>query len=100
MAKTANLVVRLEPEVKEKAEAILKKMGLSASTAVDMFYKQVIVDEGLPFVPKLKKPISIDDISKKKLDELIYEGIRSAKNEELTEASSFLKELKNSTYDL
>ena len=43
MAKTSNLVVRLEPEIKEKAEAIFKKMGISASTAVDMFYRQVIV---------------------------------------------------------
>lgn len=47
--KTAAVTARVDPEIKEKAEAILSMLGLSASTAVDMFYRQVIMTGGIPF---------------------------------------------------
>lgn len=100
MAKTSNLVVRLEPEVKEKAEAIFKKMGISASTAVDMFYRQVIVDGGMPFAAKVKKPVDLADLSREELGKFLLDGLKSAKRGELTEASLVLDELKNRSYDL
>lgn len=49
MAKTAMTHARLTPEVKKKAEAILKELGISISTAYEMFYRQVIAHNGLPF---------------------------------------------------
>jgi len=49
MGKTAMTHARLTPEVKEKAEAILKELGLSISTAYEMFYRQIIAHNGLPF---------------------------------------------------
>ena len=49
MGKTAMTHARLTPEVKEKAEAILKKLGISISTAYEIFYRQVIAHNGLPF---------------------------------------------------
>ena len=100
MAKTSNLVVRLEPEIKEKAEAIFKKMGISASTAVDMFYRQVIVDGGMPFAAKVKKPVDLADLSREELGKFLLDGLKSAKRGELTEASLVLDELKNRSYDL
>ena len=39
MAKSANLYARIEPEVKEQAEAILSALGIPASNAITMFYK-------------------------------------------------------------
>jgi DNA-damage-inducible protein J len=39
----------MEPEVKEEAERILEECGLSASEAIGMFYRQVILHHGLPF---------------------------------------------------
>ena len=49
MGKTAMTHARLTPEVKEKAEAILKELGISISTAYEMFYRQIIAHQGLPF---------------------------------------------------
>ncbi len=49
MAKSAMTHARLTPEVKEKAEEILKKLGISISSAYEMFYRQIIVHNGLPF---------------------------------------------------
>jgi DNA-damage-inducible protein J len=49
MGKTATARARLEPGVKEEAEKILDECGLSASEAIGMFYRQVILHHGLPF---------------------------------------------------
>ena len=38
-----NLYARIEPDVKEKAENILAKLGIPASSAINMFYKQIIL---------------------------------------------------------
>ena len=53
MAKSANLYARIEPEVKEQAEAILSAWASRRSNAITMFYKQVILQRGLPFEVKL-----------------------------------------------
>ena len=42
-AKSANLYARIEPEVKEQAERILSTLGIPASNAINMFYKQIIL---------------------------------------------------------
>ena len=47
--KSANLYARIEPDVKEQAEAILAALGIPASNAINMFYKQIILHRGLPF---------------------------------------------------
>jgi DNA-damage-inducible protein J len=49
MGKTANINARIEPTVKEKAEAIFAAIGLTASDAIGMFYRQVAFRRGLPF---------------------------------------------------
>ena len=48
MAKSANLYARIEPDVKEKAEDILAALGIPASNAINMFYKQIILQGELP----------------------------------------------------
>lgn len=47
--KTTGLYIRMNPEKKEKAEAILKKLGLNSATAINMFYDQIILRKGIPF---------------------------------------------------
>ena len=47
--KTATARALLDPKIKEEAEEILKKLGLSVSKSFELFYRQVIVQRGLPF---------------------------------------------------
>jgi DNA-damage-inducible protein J len=47
--KTATARALIEPTVKREAESILKKMGLSVSNSVELFYRQVVAQRGLPF---------------------------------------------------
>jgi len=56
MAKTETLHVRIDPNLKLSAEIILKQLGLSTADAINIFLRQVILNEGLPFPVKLLKP--------------------------------------------
>ena len=47
--KTATARARIRPEIKEEAENILHNLGLSISTAFDLYYRQIILNHGLPF---------------------------------------------------
>ena len=47
--KSSNVTARVEPEVKEQAEAILSSLGIPTSTAINMFYRQIVIHRGLPF---------------------------------------------------
>ena len=49
MAKTAMIRARIEPGLKEKAERVFGKLGLTATQAITMFYRQVELRKGLPF---------------------------------------------------
>ena len=69
-AKTANLYARVEPDIKEQAEAILSTLGIPASNAINMFYRQIILRQGLPFdvsIPQLR-PLSLNNLSEEELD--------------------------------
>ena len=47
--KTANVLARVEPEIKEKAETILSQLGVPASTVINMLYRQIIMTKSIPF---------------------------------------------------
>lgn len=65
--KTATVNVRIQETIKVEAEEILKKLGLTRATAIDLFYRQIIMNNGIPFSLEIKKDTSIDKINKKKL---------------------------------
>lgn len=48
--KTTNLNIRIDKEVKSQAEDILGEMGMSLSTAVNVFIRQLIRDGSIPFL--------------------------------------------------
>ena len=66
MSKTSNVYARIEPETKEQAEAILSKLGIPSSVAINMFYNQIILNNGLPFDVKipLNKILNEDELAK------------------------------------
>jgi DNA-damage-inducible protein J len=49
MGKTSTIRARIEPDLKGKAEDIFKKLGLTTTQAITLFYKQVELKKGLPF---------------------------------------------------
>jgi DNA-damage-inducible protein J len=51
--KASSVNVRIEPELKHNAEAILHEIGLSSADAVRILYRQICLRKGLPFEVKL-----------------------------------------------
>ena len=47
--KTAFIRARAQPELKQEAEKVLRSLGLSPSAAINMFYRQVVLRQSLPF---------------------------------------------------
>lgn len=80
MAKTANLYARIEPDLKEQAEQILNAIGLPPSSAITMFYKQVVMQQGLPFDARLnyRKPMDISSMTKDEFDFELEKGYQDA----------------------
>ena len=58
--KTAIVNVRIQENVKVEAEAILKKLGLTRATVIDLFYRQIIMHNGIPFSLEIKNDVSLD----------------------------------------
>jgi len=74
--KSANLYVRIEPDVKEQAESILSALGIPASNAINMFYKQIILQRGLPFEVKIPfaKPVDMSTLSEEEMNAELEKG--------------------------
>lgn len=49
--KKATIQVRIDEDVKSQAVEVLNDLGMDASTAINVFLRQVIAENGLPFQP-------------------------------------------------
>ncbi|MBC8336283.1 MAG: type II toxin-antitoxin system RelB/DinJ family antitoxin [Anaerolineae bacterium] len=58
MIKTSTISARIDPELKNKAERVFKELGLSSSQAITLFYKQVELQQGLPFIVKIPNKLT------------------------------------------
>jgi len=80
--KTAAVHSRIEPEIKEMAEVILRKLGLSPTDAIRLFYTQITLRNGLPFpvsMPNQETVQSLEDSKKTGIFRLILRPISFSK---------------------
>ncbi|HHV15936.1 MAG TPA: type II toxin-antitoxin system RelB/DinJ family antitoxin [Gelria sp.] len=68
MAKTTNLNIRVDEELKREAEAIFNELGLNMSTAMNIFLRYSVRYGGIPFDLRIEKPneetrAAIDDVN-------------------------------------
>ena len=54
MTKSATVQARMDPELKKQADIILSSLGINASTAISLYYSQIIRHRGIPL--ELKVP--------------------------------------------
>lgn len=82
-ARSANVNVRVEPNVKKQAEDILDKLGISVSAFINMTYRQVIMKRGIPFSVELPAEIkTLDTMTNDEFDEMMQNGLMQAKRGE------------------
>lgn len=93
--KTANVVVRIEPDIKKRAEAVLGNIGLSMSDAVNLFCRQIIFQNGIPFDLKSEFPPELDASSwtEDEVTEKVMHGVDDYKHGKVTPAEDVFNEL-------
>ena len=55
MANTS-MNIRMDAEVKKQAEALFNEIGMNMTTAINIFLKQAIRENGIPFELKINQP--------------------------------------------
>ena len=84
MEKTATLNLRVNPIAKQRAEQVLKQLGIPMSTAMDMYLNQIALVGGIPFpvtlpkAPKAPLPVNADIMSDEELVSRLNRGIADA----------------------
>ncbi|MDD6193392.1 MAG: type II toxin-antitoxin system RelB/DinJ family antitoxin [Lachnospiraceae bacterium] len=93
--KTANVTARIQPEIKESAEAILENLGIPVSVFIDMTYRQVIATNGVPFDLKAPRAISTrDTMTDSQFDSVMENGLMQAKSDDSKAAKDVFAELR------
>ena len=78
--KTANVTARIQPNIKEQAEAILDRLGIPVSVFIDMTYRQVIMRDGVPFSLDIPdKLVTRDSITQAEFDTMMQTGLAQEK---------------------
>lgn len=79
MANTSAVYARIDNGLKENAESILSQLGISPSSAIQMFYSQIVLTKGLPLNLHLPSagPTAIGNMSCAGLDAELMKGVES-----------------------
>ena len=59
MTKTATIRARIEPQLKSQAEDVLEQLGLTATQAVTLFFRQLVLQRRLPFELVLPNAVTL-----------------------------------------
>lgn len=93
--KTANVTARIQPDIKEQAEAILERLGIPVSVFIDMTYRQVIMRDGVPFSLDIPdKLITRDTLTKVEFDAVMQNGLAQAKSDDSVSIDEAFRQLK------
>lgn len=89
MANTSPVYARINTQLKEDAESVMNKLGISPSNDIQMLYSQIVLLQGMPFEIKMpaRKPVDISSLSHEELNAELLKGVNSLKSgKALTEA--------------
>ena len=80
----ANVNIRIDKEIKENAEKVFYKLGLTPTAAITLFYNQVIRTNSIPFELKLDIPNketvkAIKEVEKMEKNPNKYKGYKDPK---------------------
>lgn len=81
----AQINIRVEEKLKEDSTKILNELGMDITGAIKIFFKQVVLQEGIPFDVTLKRPEIIQAL----------EDIEKGKVKQFDNISSLMEELNN-----
>lgn len=95
MDHTSEIYAQIDQELKERAEEILAKLGITPAGAIQMLYRQIVLHGGMPFDDRLpiERPIAMGGMSREELNEALAKGIESLQTGRVLTADEFDAEL-------
>lgn len=77
MAKTASVFTRVDPKIKEQAESVLDQLGISMSTAMEIYLRQIAMHRKIPFEMALPddKPKALGALSDEQFNALMEQSV-------------------------
>ena len=79
MKKNATVSARIDEDVKNQAEDILRQLGIPVSVVINTLYHQIIARNGIPFSITLPtKPRSLDELTQSELDAKLQHSYEQA----------------------
>lgn len=67
MVKTSTISTRIDPRLKNNVERVFRELGLTSSQAITLFYKQVELQQGLPFTVKIPNDVTLEALEDARL---------------------------------
>ena len=93
--KTAHVTARIQPNIKEQAEAILERLGIPVSVFIDMTYRQVIMRDGVPFSLDIPDKLATrDSITQAEFNTMMQTGLAQAKRNDSLSVDEAFNQLK------
>lgn len=97
MEKTATLNLRVNPNVKQRAEEVLTRLGIPMSIAIDMYLNQISLTGGIPFavtLPNAPTALNADLMTSEEIHTKLQEGYDDAQAGRVQDASSAFAEFR------
>ena len=92
--KTANVNSRMKLDIKQQAEDILDRLGIPRSVAIDMYYRQIIAHNGIPFSLTLPTTVPArDEMTTAQFNQMMATGLRQAKEDDSFDVGEVFAEL-------
>ena len=93
--KTANVLARVEPDIKAKAEGIMAQLGVPASVVINMQYKQIIMTKSIPFSLSVSNSFqTLDEMNEEEFELMMQKGLTDAKAGNSRSAKSVFNDLR------
>ena len=72
MPRTAVIQARIDPEIKAKAQKILKALNISMSEAISLYLTQVTLHRGIPFDIRIPNELTAETLRKSETEEELH----------------------------
>ncbi len=95
-SKTANVNTRMRTDIKQQAEGILERLGIPRSVAMDIYYRQIIDHNGIPFPVTLSsRDPARDEMTNSQFDRMMKTGLAQAKQDDSFDVDEVFSELED-----
>ena len=74
---TTQVTFRTDETLKKEAEMLFYRMGLNMTTALNIFLRQAVVEQAIPFKPRAKSLLDFSELTEEEKNAEIQKGFDS-----------------------